>query len=88
MYTHNNVTVNIVLYNRYYVSRCGVADVLCLGNDDVIDAGVQLRGKAWPGTMICFFPGTLVSSMLCENYNLCQLITINNRLSQFPSKHQ
>ena len=47
MYTRNNVTVNIVLYNRHFVSRCGVADVLCLGNDDVINAGVQLRGKAW-----------------------------------------
>jgi hypothetical protein len=70
------------------VAQCGVADILCLGNDDIINAGVQLRGKAWPGTVLCFFPGTLVSFMVCEN---CVIDANQQRLitsSQFPSKYQ
>ena len=57
---NDDVTINKVLYNRDFLAYVMVV-ILCICNDDVIGAGVELRGEVWPGTVLCFYPGTLVS---------------------------
>ena len=82
------------------MSRCGVADVLCLGNDDVIDAGVQLRGKASitsslpviPGVQLRgkAWPGMIIyffpgTLVSFENCNLCACVCFAVRCVLCPN---
>lgn len=46
-----------ILFDVVYT--VGMVFLLC--HDDVICAGVELRGEVSPGTVLCFYPGTVVS---------------------------